>query len=99
MALAMRERRWKPFHNALLDKSDIKDFDKTFDIPRPYLFAYSSFFFFSSFSSCTQTVRIYSILISILLHCLKLLCNSLRHVKWLFSNIGEEEVYNEPISR
>ena len=88
MALAMEEHRWKPSRNALLGKSDRKDFDKMFAIPRLYL---------SVCSYSTQNVRIYSILISILLHCFKLLCESIKHVKRLFSEIGE--VYNEPVSR
>jgi hypothetical protein len=90
MALAMEERRWKPFRNAL-DKSDRKDFDEMFAIPRLYL---------SACSYSIQTVRIYPILISILLHCFKLLSESVKHVKQLLI-LGEieEEIYDEPISR
>jgi hypothetical protein len=33
IALAMEERDWKPFHNAL-DNKDRKRFDEMFDLPR-----------------------------------------------------------------
>jgi hypothetical protein len=36
IALAMEEKEWKPFHNAL-DKSDRKKFDEIWDIPRLYV--------------------------------------------------------------
>jgi hypothetical protein len=59
IALAMEEAEWKPFRNAL-DKSDRKKFDEMFDIPR---------FYISACSYCTQPVRLYPILMSILLYC------------------------------
>lgn len=87
LALAMEERRWKPFRNAL-DRSERKEFDEMFAVPRLYL---------SACSYSTQTVRIYPILLSILLHCYKLLSESAIQVKHLLGETGE--IYNEPISR
>jgi hypothetical protein len=58
IALAMEEREWKPFRNAL-DKSDRKKFDEMFNIPRLYL---------SACSYAVQPVRLYPILMSILLY-------------------------------
>lgn len=85
----MEERSWKPFRNAL-DKSERKDFDAMFAIPRLYL---------SACSYSTQVVRLYPILISILLHCYKLLTDSVEQVKRLLCRTGEGEICNEPISR
>jgi hypothetical protein len=87
LALAMEERRWKPFRYAL-DKSDRGDFDSMFAVPRLYL---------SACSYSSQTVRIYPILISILLHCYRQLAESIQQVKSLLGEI--EEIYNEPVSR
>jgi hypothetical protein len=59
IALAMKERRWKPFRNAL-DKSDRKKFDEMlFNIARLYI----------ACSYAVQPVRLYPILMSILLYC------------------------------
>src|SRR5919198_2854950 len=89
IALAMEERRWKPFRNAL-DKSDRKEFDEMFTIPRLYL---------SACSYSTQTVRVYPIMISILLHCFKQLVESIENVKRVLGNTSGKEIYNEPVSR
>lgn len=59
MAIEHEKRRWKPFRNALDDKSDRKDFDRIFDIPRSYT---------SARSNSVQIVRLHPILMSILLH-------------------------------
>ncbi len=61
IALAMEKIEWKPFRNAL-DKSDRKQFDEMFDIPRLYI---------SACSYAVQPVRLYPILMSILLYCFK----------------------------
>jgi len=42
MAIEHEKRRWKPFRNALYDKSDRKDFDEMFDIPKSYTSACSA---------------------------------------------------------
>ena len=34
IAIEHEKRRWKAFRNALYDKSDRKDFDRMFDIPK-----------------------------------------------------------------
>jgi hypothetical protein len=41
VALEMEKADWKPFRNAL-DKSERKEFDEMFDIPRLYLSACSN---------------------------------------------------------
>src|SRR5215212_3856405 len=56
--LEMEKAEWKPFRNAL-DKSERKDFDDMFDIPRLYL---------SSCSNSVQLVPLHPIIMSILFH-------------------------------
>src|SRR5215212_3269632 len=56
--LEMEKAEWKPFRNAL-NKSEIKDFDDMFDIPRLYLSAYSN---------SAQLVPLHPIIMSILFH-------------------------------
>jgi hypothetical protein len=87
IALAMEKEEWKPFRNAL-DKSDRKKFDDMFDIPRLYL---------SACSYAVQTVRLYPILMSILLHCYKQLVDSISQVEQLMveARIIEEEEEEE----
>src|ERR671938_1639357 len=58
LALALEERRWKLYRNAL-GKQDRKEFDDMFAIPRLYI---------SACSYAVQTVRLYPILMSIVLH-------------------------------
>ena len=58
MAFETEKAEWKPFRNAL-DKSERKDFDDMFDIPRLYL---------SACSNSTQLVPLHPIIISILFH-------------------------------
>ena len=42
MAIEHEKRRWRPFRYALYDKSDRKNFDKMFDIPKLYTSACSN---------------------------------------------------------
>ncbi|MDQ3852431.1 MAG: hypothetical protein M3299_06325 [Thermoproteota archaeon] len=56
--LAMEKEEWKPFRNAL-SKSDRKNFDQMWDIPRLYASACSN--------SC-QLVPLHPIIMSILFH-------------------------------
>jgi len=58
LALEMEKHDWKPFRNEL-DKSDRKQFDEMFDIPRLYT---------SACSYAVQPVRLCPILMSILHH-------------------------------
>jgi hypothetical protein len=58
IALDMEKADWKPFRNAL-DKSERKDFDDMFDIPRLYL---------SACSNSVQLVPLHPIIMSILFH-------------------------------
>src|SRR5215213_403530 len=58
IALDMEKAEWKPFRNAL-DKSEKKEFDDMFDIPRLYL---------SACSNSVQLVPLHPIIMSILFH-------------------------------
>jgi hypothetical protein len=58
IVLAMEKAEWKPFRNAL-DKSEKKQFDDMFDIPRLYL---------TACSISVQLVAIHPTIISILFH-------------------------------
>src|SRR5918995_3952067 len=58
IALEMEKAEWKPFRNAL-DKSERKEFDDMFDIPRLYL---------SACSNSVQLVPLHPIIMSILFH-------------------------------
>ena len=82
MAIEHEKRRWKPFRNALYDKSDRKDFDKMFDIPRLYT---------SACSASVQIIRIHPILMSILLHHFKQLTECIEQVKEIEVKAKEEE--------
>jgi hypothetical protein len=58
IALDMEKEEWKPFRNAL-DKSERKEFDDMFDIPRLYL---------TACSNSVQLVPLHPIIMSILFH-------------------------------
>src|SRR5215216_6950237 len=58
IVLEMEKAEWKPFHNAL-DKSERKEFDDMFDIPRLYL---------TACSNSVQLVPLHPIIMSILFH-------------------------------
>jgi hypothetical protein len=58
MAFEIEKAEWKPFRNAL-DKSERKEFDDMFDIPRLYL---------TACSNSVQLVPLHPIIISILFH-------------------------------
>ena len=82
MAIEHEKRRWKPFRNALYDKSDRKDFDRMFDIPRLYT---------SACSASVQIIRIHPILMSILLHHFKQLTECIEQVKEIEVKVKEEK--------
>ncbi|HEX6281521.1 MAG TPA: hypothetical protein VFZ67_04785 [Nitrososphaera sp.] len=81
IALAMEERDWKPFRNAL-DKSERKMFDEMFDIPR---------FYISACSNSVQLVPLHPIIMSILFHHYKELTECIKGVE----RIEEEDKENE----
>ena len=54
----MEKKEWKPFRNAL-DKSEKKEFDDMFDIPKLYI---------SACSNSVQLVPLHPIIMSILFH-------------------------------
>jgi hypothetical protein len=56
IVLAAQKAEWKPFRNAL-DKSEKKEFDEMFDLPKLYI---------SACSSSVQLVPLHPIIISIL---------------------------------
>jgi len=58
IALDMEKAEWKPFRNAL-DKSERKEFDEMFDIPK---------FYISACSNSVQLVPFHPIIMSILFH-------------------------------
>jgi hypothetical protein len=70
--LADEKAEWKPFRNAL-DKSERKEFDETFDIPRLY---------FSACSNSVQLVPLHPIIVSILFHPYKEIIQC-RHIRYL----------------
>jgi hypothetical protein len=73
MTLAMEKAGWKPFRNALYDKSDRKDFDRMFDtIPRLYT---------SACSASVQIIRLHPIPMSIPLHHFKQLTECISQVE------------------
>ena len=82
MAIEHEKRRWKPFRNAMYDKSDRKEFDRMFDIPRLYT---------SACSASVQIIRIHPILMSILLHHFKQLTECIEQVKEIEVKVKEEE--------
>jgi len=71
IALDMEKADWKPFRNAL-DKSERKEFDDMFDIPRLYL---------SACSNSVQLVPLHPIIMSILFHHYKELTQLLSEVE------------------
>src|SRR5215212_10262178 len=78
LALEMEEREWKPFRNAL-NKSERKKFDDMFDIPRLYT---------SACSYAVQPVRLYSILMSLLLHHFKELTECIKEVERIEAKVN-----------
>jgi hypothetical protein len=78
--LAREKADWKPFRNAL-DKSEIKEVDDMFDIPRLYL---------SACSNSVQLVPLHPIIMSILFHHYKELKKCMENVK----HIEEEASLN-----
>jgi hypothetical protein len=71
IALDMEKADWKPFRNAL-DKSERKEFDDMFDIPRLYL---------SACSNSVQLVPLHPIIMSIIFHHYKELTQLLSEVE------------------
>src|SRR5215217_739189 len=69
--LAMEKADWKPFRNAL-DKSERKEFDDMFDIPRLYL---------TACSNSVQLVPLHPIIMSILFHHYKELTECISEVE------------------
>ena len=67
----MEKAEWKPFRNAL-DKSDRKEFDDMFDIPKLYI---------SACSNSVQLVPLHPIIMSILFHHYKELNECIKQVE------------------
>lgn len=79
--LAIEKAEWKPFRNAL-DKSERKDFDDMFDIPRLYL---------SACSNSVQLVPLHSIIMSILFHHYKELTEIISEVEQIEAKVNNSK--------
>jgi hypothetical protein len=79
--LAIEKAEWKPFRNAL-DKSERKDFDDMFDIPRLYL---------SACSNSVQLVPLHPIIMSILFHHYKELTEIISDVEQIEAKVNNSK--------
>jgi hypothetical protein len=79
--LAMEKAEWKPFRNAL-DKSERKEFDDMFDIPRLYL---------SACSNSVQLVPLHPIIMSILFHHYKELTEIISEVEQIDAKVNNSK--------
>jgi hypothetical protein len=79
--LAIEKAEWKPFRNAL-DKSERKDFDDMFDIPRLYL---------SACSNSVQLVPLHPIIMSILFHHYKELTEIISEVEQIETKLNNSK--------
>jgi hypothetical protein len=79
--LAIEKAEWKPFRNAL-DKSERKDFDDMFDIPRLYL---------SACSNSVQLVPLHPIIMSILFHHYKDLTEIISEVEQIEAKVNNSK--------
>ena len=88
--LEMEKAEWKPFRNAL-DKSERKEFDDMFDIPRLYL---------TACSNSVQLVPLHPIIMSILFHHYKELLECIREVEELGATVNAKkyERKKEPVN-
>jgi hypothetical protein len=90
IVIAEEKQEWKSFRNAL-DKSERKDFDEMWDIPRLYV---------SARSNSVQLVPLHPIIISILFHHYKELKECISAVKEIeegqvnYSKEKEEGIYS-----
>jgi hypothetical protein len=84
IALGMEKAVWKPFRNAL-SKSEKKQFDEMFDIPKLYI---------SACSNSVQLVPLHPIIISILFHHYKEMKECMSEVEMLIEKkrIGEKDI-------
>jgi hypothetical protein len=82
IALAMEEKEeWKPFRNGL-DKSERKNFDEMWDIPK---------FYISACSNSVQYVRLHPILMSILLYHYKQLTQCTSEVERIEDRVNSKK--------
>jgi hypothetical protein len=79
--LAIEKAEWKPFRNAL-DKSERKEFDDMFDIPRLYL---------SACSNSVQLVPLHPIIMSILFHHYKELTEIISEVEQIDAKVNNSK--------
>ena len=84
IALAIEKEEWKPFRNAL-DKSEKKNFDEMWDIPRLYI---------TACSNSVQLVPFHPIAISILFHHYKELRECIEQVEQMREEVGDENIVN-----
>jgi hypothetical protein len=81
IALDMEKEEWKPFRNAL-DKSERKEFDDMFDIPRLYL---------TACSNSVQLVPLHPIIMSILFHHYKELTEIISEVEQIEAKVNNSK--------
>jgi hypothetical protein len=84
IALEMEKADWKPFRNAL-DKSERKEFDDMFDIPKSYI---------SACPNSVQLVPLHPIIMSILFHHYKELTEIISEVEQITSKINNTRTAN-----
>ena len=77
IVLDMEKEEWKPFRNAL-DKSERKQFDDMWDIPKLYI---------TSCSNSVQLVPLHPIMISILFHHYKQLTELMAQVERMSTKV------------
>src|SRR5215210_3785 len=82
VVLEMEKADWKPFRNAL-DKSERKEFDDMFDIPRSYI---------SACSNSVQLVPLHPIFMSILLHHYKQLTECILEVEQIEAKVNKSKI-------
>lgn len=81
IALAMEKEDWKPFRNAL-SKSDRKEFDEMWELPK---------FYISACSNSVQYVRLHPILMSILLYHYKELTSCISEVERIEAKVNSKK--------
>jgi hypothetical protein len=87
--LAMSKADWKSFRNAL-DKSERKEFDDMFDIPRLYL---------SACSNSVQLVSLQPIIMSILFHYYRELKECINQVEQIEAKVNNSSKKKDVIKK
>src|SRR5215211_6460321 len=89
IALEMEKEDWKPFRNAL-DKSERKEFDDMFDIPKSYI------------SACSNSVRLvplHPFIMSILFHHYKELIQLISEVEQIEATVNNSNKKKKELTK